>query len=327
MGLTKDRYERLNVRSMWKHEAWDFTECLADNLDLIGNLIGKNLELVGQERRVAPFLQLDILAKDTNTGKLVVIENQLEWSDTDHLGRLIAYSTVVDARIVIWVAPGFLYEHAKVLNRLNEWTEDDVEFYGIQVEVVKKTADSDPESRFFKVVYPGGWELENTSQNVPSSSPQIQKYTEFFEPIVKELLMTGFTEILPKKRFGDTGRFFPSPVNEGIWYAASLEKNSDAWVTLHIEADSNEMTKVIFDKLQTEAETIESSIIVDCDLEWHWLKHDNKRDRFSSVNIRMDADINDPEAKLQETKAWMLHLLPQLKEVFEPRIAKILKTS
>ena len=325
MGASKDRFERLEVRSMWQDEALDFTPWLACNLDLVGKLIGKNLEFIEQEKKVGSFLYLDILAKETDTGTLVAIENQLEWADTDHMGRLIACSTGLDARIAIWVAPEFMYDHAKFLNRLNEWTREDIEFYGLKIEVVRKTADSDPEPRLLKVVYPGGWDLESTLPVTAPDPPHIQKYTNFFEPLIRELFMTGFYKKLPTKRFDHTGRFFPSVINEGIWYAASLEGKNDAWVTVHIETDSDEATKRVFDRLKAEMDRIESSIVANPDPEWSWRRHNG--DTFSSINIRMDGSINDPADKLEKTRAWMLDLLPKLKEEFEPRVAKILADS
>ena len=306
---------------MWKHEARDFTPRLACKLDSVGKLIGKNLKLVKQEKKVGSFLQLDILAKDIDTGKLVAIENQLERSDTDHLGRLIAYSTLLDARIAIWVAPEFMYEHAEVLNRLNEWTGGDVEFYGLKIEDCGNYADSDPEPRFSKVVYPGGWDLENTLPVDPPAPPHIQKYTDFFEPLINKLRDTGFAAERPIQMFDYSGRYFPSLENDNIWYAASLEGKNDAWVTLHI-TDDVETTKFLFDQLRADKDRIESSIEANPEPDWCWRRHD--RHTFSSINIRKVGSIDDPADRLEATRVWMLDLLPKLKEVFEPRIAEIL---
>ena len=322
MGSEKEPFERLDVRSKWKDEALDFTPWLACNLNLVGDLIDKNLEFKKREMKIGSFWFLDILAKDTDTGKFVAIENQLEWTDTDHLGRLVAYSTTLDARIVIWVAPEFMYEHAVVLNRLNEWTRDDIEFYGIKVEVVRCTADSDPEPRFLKIVYPGGWDRDNTLPVDSPDPPHIQKYTDFFEPLINELCDSGFAAVKPIKMFDRTDRFFPSIENDGIWYGASLEGKNDAWVTVHIRTDDNEMTKNLFDKLEADKDQIESCIKGHPNLEWRWLRHN--RHTFSSINVRKDGSIDDPAVKLEETRAWMLDLLPKLKNVFDPRIAELL---
>ena len=307
---------------MWEDEALNFTPWLACNLNLVGDLIGKNLEFKKQEKKVGSFFYLDILAKDTDTGKLVAIENQLEWSDTDHLGRLIAYATILDTRIAIWVAPEFYYEHAEVLYRLNEWTEDDIEFYGIKVEVIRKSRD--PEPRFLKVVYPGGWDRDKILPVDPLAPPHIQKYTDFFEPLINKLRETGFAWERPIRMFDHTGRYFPSIENDGIWYAASLEGKNDAWVTVHIRKDHNEVTKYLFDQLEADKHRIESCFKADPNPDWHWKRHN--RHTFSSISIRKDGSIDDPADRLEETRYWMLELLPKLKKVFDPRIAEILRS-
>ena len=121
MNASEQGGERVNVRSMWKHEALDFTPWLAQILNLLGKEIGLKLERVRPEKPVGPFF-LDILAKETDSKALVAIENQLEWTDFDHLGKLLTYSATCGAKVAIWIAPEFRYEHAKALHRLNEWT-------------------------------------------------------------------------------------------------------------------------------------------------------------------------------------------------------------
>ena len=108
--MTPDQGESLvGVRELWDHEERDFTPWLADHLHLLGNEIGLRLELVARESPVGPF-SLDILAKEPDTGVLVAIENQLEWTDFQHFGQLLTYATGSKAQVVIWVAPVFRYE-------------------------------------------------------------------------------------------------------------------------------------------------------------------------------------------------------------------------
>ena len=89
-------------------------------------------------------------------------------------------------------------------------------------------------------------------------------------------------------------------------------------MTLHIEMAGREQTKQIFDKLEEQKAQIEACI----QGEWSWRRHPSYG--FSSINIRTDGSIDDPEAKREATRAWMLDLLPKLKEVFDPRLAEIL---
>ena len=133
----EEEVEMLDVRARWPNEALDFTPWLAQNLDLLGEELGIRLELVQQEKAVGP-MSLDILARDTDTKDLVAIENQLEWTDTHHLGQLLTYATGCDAHVAIWVATEFRHEYATALHKLNEWTSDKSRFYGVKIELVGK---------------------------------------------------------------------------------------------------------------------------------------------------------------------------------------------
>ena len=315
MAATEDGSEYGDVRDKWPHEAQNFTPWLADNLHLLGKTLGMKLELVQTEALIGPF-SLDILAREAASGVIVAIENQLEETDLTHLGQLLTYATGCGAHIAIWVAPYFGYEHAQALHRLNEWSSERIRFYGVKVEVLREEG-SELTPRLRKVVYPGGWDKNLTlrSREMP---PTTRKYYDFFQPLIAGLPGACFAERVVQ-RFGPSDRHFPSPLNDGIWYAASLEGANDAWVTLHIEMGDKKQTKHIFDTLLKQQEQIGECLAG----EWHWNRHNGQN--FSSINIRRDGSIDDCAGKLKETRAWMLRTLPKLKQVFEQRVADILK--
>ena len=320
MGTREAEFEQLDVHTMFKHEALDFTPWLAENLQILGDAIGIRLELVQTEVPVGPFF-LDIKAKSTDCGAIVAIENQLEETDLHHLGQLLTYATGCKAHIAIWVAPYFGYEHAQALHRLNEWTKDCIRFYGVKVELIKQ-AGADPALRFRKVVWPGGWNKEAT---LPpgETDPEKTKYDEFYRPLVAKLLRNGFAE-KAVQRFYYTDRLFPSRFNPATGYEVCLEEGG-AWVTVRIQMNEKECTNHIFDTLKVDRKEIERSIDAGPAPEWHWLKHEKRT--FSAICIRRDGSIDNPPEKLEETRAWMLDLLPKLKEVFDPRLADILDSS
>lgn len=320
MAETDEQVENLEVRRKWPNEALDFTPWLADNLDLLGEELGMSLELVQQEKAVGP-MSLDILAKDTDTGDLVAIENQLEWTDTHHLGQLLTYATGVDARIAIWVATEFRHEYATALHKLNEWTSDGNKFYGVKIELIRKSGSPCAEPRFRKVVYPGGWDKDNTLPVAPPMPPLPKKYHDFFQPLIEELVRKGFAE-RAIQYYDYTGRFFRPSFQPDTGYAVSLDWRNSAWVSLHIQTWDNELTDNIFDELHGDRKDIEASIDVGSDHDWHWLRHDAYS--FSSINVRMDGAIDDSPEKLEQIRAWMLDLLPKFKEVFDPRVEDIL---
>ena len=319
MPASENEFEQLEVRTMWEHEALDFTPWLARNLHLLGNELGLELELVQTEKPVGPLF-LDILARDVNTGAMVAIENQLEWSDIGHLGQLLTYAAGCDARVAIWTATEFTQEYAKALHRLNQWARDDIRFYGVKVRVVRKPGGSSPEPQLLKVVYPGGWNKDATLPPIPPPPPHVQKYNHFFQPLIDELIRRGFAD-RANQYFNHAGRVFPSRVDRGIVYAPSFEE-SFVWVTFNIRMEDNELTKRIFDELLGDRDDIETSIDAVPDAEWQWDRND--RWTFSSISVRRDGNIDDSPETLTEVRAWMLDLLVKFQESFEPRVAEIL---
>ncbi len=315
-----EEIQKVGVRAKWKDEALDFTPWLSKNLHFLAEVLDMPLELVQTEVPVGPYF-LDILAKNPDTGVLVAIENQLEETDHTHLGQLFTYAAGCDAGIAVWVAPEFGYEHAQALDLLNKWTGEGIRFYGIKVEAIKNPASSNLDANFHKVVYPGGWSEELTLQSLEMPLTT-RRYYDFFQPLVTEMLHVGFAE-KAVQYFNRTGRFFPSRFHQDVGYAVSLEGNNDAWVTFNIRMESREQTKQVFDDFHADRQQIESSIAAYPRPEWHWFRY-NHLD-FSSISIRRDGAIDDRPEKLAEIRAWMLEMLPKLKEVFEPRLQKILE--
>ena len=318
MPDTKDTTRCVDVREKWPNETLHFTPWLARNLDLLGKELGMKLESVQTEAPVGgPPYYCDILARETNKNVLVAIENQLEWTDFSHLAQTLIYSAGLDARIAIWVATEFRHESAQVLDWLNEWTSDEIEFYGVKVKITK-TGDSFDEPSFHKVVWPGGWDKESTLPPGPGMAPRVQQFHDFFQPLIADLLGEGFAD-KAVNWFGHTGRFFPSSFDKDTGYAVSFWKNS-AWVSLHVRTwDSIERNNRIFDELQKAKPEIEKHL----DVEWVW--HRFEPCSFFTISIKKDGAIDDPPEKLEETRAWMLDLLPTLKKVFDPRVDEFLK--
>ena len=146
-----------DLKTIWEHEAHDFTPWLAsaESLALLGDAVGMTLDLREMESFVGAF-RADIIATDADTGSTVVIENQLEDTNHDHLGKTITYAAGKDAQAVVWVVRHARDEHRKAVEWLNEHTDDQVAFFLVEVEVWR-IGDSLPAPHFNVVERPNEW--------------------------------------------------------------------------------------------------------------------------------------------------------------------------
>ena len=115
------KMEKVGIKQVWQYEASDFTPWLAENISLLSEVIDLSIEQIKTEAPVGKF-SLDILARDSDSGKYVVIENQYGDTNHDHLGKLLTYAAGYDACAAIWVAESFTDEHRKALDLLNHRT-------------------------------------------------------------------------------------------------------------------------------------------------------------------------------------------------------------
>ena len=135
-ALQLGRLERHDLRNIWTNEATDFTPWLAqpENLAMLGETLGLELELEAQEKAVGPF-RADILCRDVGNDHWVLIENQLERTNHGHLGQLLTYASGLEAVTIVWVAAHFAEEHRATLDWLNKITDDSFRFFGLEVEL------------------------------------------------------------------------------------------------------------------------------------------------------------------------------------------------
>ncbi|MYD25528.1 MAG: hypothetical protein F4X08_06920 [Gemmatimonadetes bacterium] len=128
--------ESIDVRQAWKHEAHEFTPWLTKNLDLLSNVLGIEMEYIDSEVYVQGF-RADIIARDLRDGSQILIENQLENANLQHLGQVLAYLAGLDATVVVWIAKQFNAIHRSAIRWLNDHTSDPFRFFAVELKVVR----------------------------------------------------------------------------------------------------------------------------------------------------------------------------------------------
>ena len=168
------KIEAVPVREVWKHGALDFTKWLAreENLALLGEARGLDLELVDTESAVGSFA-VDIFAQESGTGRKVVIENQLEDSNHDHLGKIITYAAGKNADGVVWIVARARDEHRQAIEWLNSHTDDECSFFLVEIEAWR-IGDSPVAPRFNVVESPNEWARVEKAKSGLTATKRLQ---------------------------------------------------------------------------------------------------------------------------------------------------------
>lgn len=227
------RINQVELREIWKHEATNFTNWLAkpENLDLLSEEIDIELSLIDTEYNVGRF-NVDVYAEEPNTGRKVIIENQLERTDHDHLGKLITYGSGLDAEIIIWIVKDVLDEHKQAIDWLNEITDEKINFFAIRMEVWK-IGESQPAPNFHIVSKPNNW-----SKSVKQS---IQKTGLSETKILQLKFWDNFKSYCQERNLNLRLR----KTNPQHWYDISIGR-TDCHIGLTVNSQSKELACEIY---------------------------------------------------------------------------------
>ena len=145
------KLEKIELREVWRHEALDFTRWLArkENIALLSKEIGIDIEVIETEMSVGRY-NVDIYARDTESNKKIVIENQLENTNHDHLGKMLVYAAGLDADIAIWIVKDVNEEHRQAVEWLNDNSFEKINIFLVKVELWK--IDNSPIAPKFQVI-------------------------------------------------------------------------------------------------------------------------------------------------------------------------------
>lgn len=300
-----------DLRKVWNHEALDFTKWLSkkENLELLSNEIGIDISLIGTEAEVGNF-NVDILAEEENTGRKIVIENQLEKTNHDHLGKIITYASGYDAEIIIWIVKEVRDEHRQAIEWLNNNTDEKINFFAIEMEL---------------------WQIDN-SQFAPNFKV-VSKPNDWAKTIKKASIEGCLTDTkLKQLEFWTSFVEYCHNINSKIsirkpraqhWYDASIG-TSRAWISLTVNTQDKVLgcelyigeDKDLYKKLEENKKEIEESIGASLD----WLALENKK----ASKIKLSKDFNfDNAEEWQESIEWLEKTATKFKKVFYKQIQSI----
>lgn len=308
-----DKLIKLNLRDIWKDEAQDFTPWLAseDNLNLLGETLRMELELKAREQNVGPF-SADILCTNTDDDSLVLIENQLDKTDHKHLGQLMTYAAGLDTVTIIWISKEFTDEHRGALDWLNEITNIEFRFFGLEIELWK-IGDSLPAPKFNVVCNPNDWSRSIKKNNRDFSESVLQP-----AKIVQLKFWTGLKDYIEENSAVIRPQA-PRPqhwANFGIGKArtklVALINTRDKSIAVGFETFGTD-DKSLFESFFNQKGVIEDEM----GFELNWDSGDGRK--FTRISHHRHADL-DNDQEWESYFIWMLEHLEKFNDAFRNRI-------
>lgn len=164
-----------DLRTVWPHEALDFTPWLSqdDNIALLADAVGLDITVDETESSVGDF-NVDIFASETGTDRKIIIENQLEDTNHDHLGKLITYASGKSADVIIWVVKHAREEHKAAIEWLNNHSDEKIGFFLCEIKLYR-IGTSEPAVKFEVIEKPNDWTKE-VKKSESANETQQQRY-------------------------------------------------------------------------------------------------------------------------------------------------------
>ena len=266
MGIGK--LKEVDIRELWKHEQYDFSEWLSkkENIENLNEILGLTLVDISKETYVGSY-RCDLFAKDETTGIKVIIENQLEVSNHDHLGKIITYASGLDAKVVVWIVKEAREEHRSAIEWLNNNTNNNANFFLIEIHAYK-IGDSDPAPMFQVVEQPNDFIKNNKSTNRDESMNKSQaQRVEFWNQFNNVIIERGKPFNIRK---ATTDHWYNVAIGTSDAHIDITLVNKDSLIGVELYIPDN---KKLFDKLFEKKEDIESNLGFKLD----WRRLDNSK--------------------------------------------------
>ena len=302
---------KVSLRELWHKEDKDFTMWLEENVEFLNEVLNFEISIDSREERVGPF-KVDLFGEDTN-GNKVIIENQLEKTDHDHLGKVLTYLVNLEAGTAIWISKDPREEHSKVIEWLNEITPDNIAFYLIKIEAIK-IENQDIAAPLFTIIQGPSFEAKQIGAEKKEFAYRHRVRHNFWSQFISE-------------------------INQQNSYCKNISPSNDSWIgialgisgvslnlviskkyartEIYINRGSQEENKRVFDFIYLDKELIEREF----GTELAWERMDDKV--TSRIKYQLDGVSYFEESDWQKMNEFMIRSTELMMRSFGSTIKKL----
>lgn len=297
-----------DLRTVWPHEALDFTPWLSqdDNIALLADAVGLDISVDETESSVGDF-NVDIFASETGTDRKIIIENQLEDTNHDHLGKLITYASGKDADVIIWVVKHAREEHKAAIEWLNNHTDENIGFFLCEIKLYCIGA-SEPAAKFEVIEKPNDWAREiKKNESVNKTQQQRYDYWIAFQNYAfkNPQFSKNFNRRKPSRNHWMSFSIGSSACHIDV---SQIQKRNELDVELYISED-----KELFRSLLTNKDDIETG----AGLSFNWREMPERK--ASRIVIEKSVNFEDT-GQWNAQFDWVIDVMLRMKKVFKKYI-------
>ncbi len=298
--------EEVNVRELWKHEQYDFSNWIAkdENIQLLNEQLGLTLVDVDKEVYVGSY-RCDLFAIDESTGTKVIIENQLEKSNHDHLGKIITYASGLSASVIVWIVKEAREEHKSAIEWLNNNTNKEINFFLFEIHAFK-IGDSLPAPKFEIIEKPN--EFIKVSKDRGNSAELNKGHADRLK------FWTSFNNVIAERgkpfsiRKASVDHWYDVAIGTTKAFINITLVNREGFIGVSLLVNGED--KELFDYLYLNKDEIESCLEFDIE----WLRLDGKK---TSRIIHKVHGLNfDDESNHAELMNEVINKVLQMKKAF-----------
>ena len=304
--ITIGKLKEINVRKLWQHEQYDFSAWLAkeNNLEYLNDILGLTLIDIDTEIYVGPY-RCDIVAKDETTKDVVIIENQLEPTNHDHLGKIITYAAGLNAKYIVWIVKEAKEEHRAAIEWLNNNSSQNINFFLVEIHAYQ-IGESEPAPMFRVVEQPNDFikSDRNNSKDGELNKSQSERI-RFWEQFNQFVIDHGKPFNLRK---ATKDHWYDISIGSSIAHIAITLVNKENRIGVELYIDDN---KELFDYMFSNREVIESEFGARLD----WQRLDNRK--ASRIKYYINGlDFNN-HSNYKDLDGQIIAVALKMREVFQ----------
>lgn len=302
------RLESVDPRSIWPHEAQDFTPWLLANAEVLADTLGIDLELTENEHPVGGY-SLDLLGTDLTNGCTLIVENQLTTTDHVHLGQLLTYAAGTDAATVVWIATNFREEHRQAVTYLNEVAGENARFFAVEINVVR-IGGSEPAPLLKLVAEPNDWHatVSTVARAAQTGGGKNELYRAYWEKFITALHheVPNWSKVRKPQAQNWMNIVWPAV---GTCFVVNFSKGGRMRAELYIDTGDGDENTLLFQRLKHQRSEIETAF--GGPLEWEELP-DRRACRVAVYGLGDVLNENEHPQYIE----WMIRNLTSLRAAF-----------